>query len=196
MGRGDARGRGAIRQPARPRSALGPDGLPAQSPRAPKWADVPDDKWNDWRWQLSNRVNELDEVAEILELTEEEKAGAPDKFRVDITPYFISLIDLKDPADPIRQLIPSGEQSAFTGMMEDKPRRGPPFAGPGSGPPLPGPGADADHHPVRQLTAATARGRGSSATHPELQPSRARSPAGLHPPHAQIRDVLISVATA
>ena len=35
--------------------------------------------------------------------------GAPDKFRVDITPYFISLIDPKDPDDPIRrQVIPTG----------------------------------------------------------------------------------------
>ena len=109
-----------LRDPAR---RLGPDGLPAVSRRAPKWADVPDEKWNDWRWQLSNRVNELDEVAEILELTDEEKEGlsAPDKFRVDITPYFISLIDPKDPADPIRrQVIPLGrEAQAYTGMMED-----------------------------------------------------------------------------
>jgi lysine 2,3-aminomutase len=109
-----------LRDPAR---RLGPDGLPAVSRRAPKWQDVPDEKWNDWRWQLSNRVNDLEEVAEILELTDEERDGlsADDKFRVDITPYFISLIDPTDPNDPIRrQVIPLGrEQSAFVGMMED-----------------------------------------------------------------------------
>ncbi|HEU4573012.1 MAG TPA: hypothetical protein VFR93_10020, partial [Candidatus Limnocylindrales bacterium] len=109
-----------LRDPAR---RLGPDGRPAVSRRAPKWADVPDEKWNDWRWQLSNRVNDLEEVAEILELTDDEREGlgAPDKFRVDITPYFISLIDPKDPTDPIRrQVIPTGrEAQAFTGMMED-----------------------------------------------------------------------------
>src|SRR4051812_46767590 len=108
------------RDPAR---RLGPDGKPAVSRRAPMWADVPDDKWNDWRWQLSNRVNDLAEIEQILNLTEEERDGlsAPDKFRVDITPYFISLIDPDDPDDPIRrQVIPLGrEQSAFTGMMED-----------------------------------------------------------------------------
>jgi lysine 2,3-aminomutase len=108
------------RDPAR---RLGPDGRPAVSRRAPLWADVPDEKWNDWRWQLSNRVNELHEIEQILELTEEERDGlsAPDKFRVDITPYFISLIDPHDPEDPIRrQVIPLGrERSAFTGMMED-----------------------------------------------------------------------------
>ncbi len=45
-----------------PAMALGPDGRPARSRRAPKWADVPDEKWDDWRWQLSNRVNDLEEI--------------------------------------------------------------------------------------------------------------------------------------
>ena len=106
-----------------PSRVLGPDGKPAVSRRAPIWADVPDEKWNDWRWQLSNRVNDLEEIEQILELTDEEREGlsAVDKFRVDITPYFISLIDAHDPDDPIRrQVIPLGrEHVAFTGMMED-----------------------------------------------------------------------------
>ena len=108
---------------ADPARALGSDGKPAVSRRAPRWEDIPDAQWNDWRWQLSHRVNDLDEIEGILELTDEERAGlsAPDKFRVDITPYFISLIDPKDPNDPIRrQVIPLGrEQQAFTAMMED-----------------------------------------------------------------------------
>src|SRR5918997_944900 len=109
-----------LRDPAR---RLGPDGQPAVSRRAPLWADVPDEKWNDWRWQLSNRVNDLHELEQVLALTDDEREGlsAPDKFRVDITPYFISLIDPDDPNDPVRrQVIPLGrEHSAFTGMMED-----------------------------------------------------------------------------
>jgi lysine 2,3-aminomutase len=108
------------RDPAR---TLGPDGLPAVSRRAPIWADVPTEKWNDWRWQLSNRMNELSEIERVLNLTEEERDGlsAPEKFRVDITPYFLSLIDPDDPDDPIRrQVIPLGrEHQAFTAMMED-----------------------------------------------------------------------------
>jgi len=109
-----------LRDPAR---RLGPGGRPAVSRRAPLWADVPDEQWNDWRWQLSHRVNDLHEIEQILDLAEEEREGlsAPDTFRVDITPYFISLIDPKDPNDPIRrQVIPLGrEHTAFTGMMED-----------------------------------------------------------------------------
>jgi lysine 2,3-aminomutase len=109
--------------PRDPALALGPDGKPARSRRAPIWDDVPDEKWNDWRWQLSNRVNTLEEVGQVLNLTEEERAGltSDDKFRVDITPYFASLIGPDDPDDPIRrQVIPLGrEQQAFTAMMAD-----------------------------------------------------------------------------
>lgn len=109
--------------PRDPALVRGPDGRPARSRRAPLWADVPDDRWDDWRWQLSNRVNSLEEIEAILHLTDEERDGlsAPDRFRVDITPYFISLIDPDDPDDPIRrQVIPLGrEHQAFTAMMED-----------------------------------------------------------------------------
>ena len=102
-------------QPARPGPALGPDGEPARSRRAPYYADVPDEQWDDWSWQLSNRVNDLETFAQILELTDDEREGlgAPDKFRVDITPYFISLIDPDDPDDPIRrQVMPLGRGAA------------------------------------------------------------------------------------
>ena len=54
---------------ADPARALGADGNPAVSRRAPLWDDVPDAQWNDWRWQLSHRVNDLEEIEKILELS-------------------------------------------------------------------------------------------------------------------------------
>ena len=38
--------------PRDPARAMGLDGKPAVSRRAPIWADVPDEKWNDWRLSL------------------------------------------------------------------------------------------------------------------------------------------------
>jgi lysine 2,3-aminomutase len=94
-----------------------------ESKRAPAFKDVPDEKWNDWRWQLSHRLNSIDEIEKIITLTPSERKalGSPGLFRVDITPYFISLIQPDDPNDPIRkQIIPTaGEILPFTGMMED-----------------------------------------------------------------------------
>ena len=62
---------------------------PFISKRASTYADVPDEKWNDWRWQLSHRLNSVDEIEKVLPLTESERKALPSSglFRVDITPY-------------------------------------------------------------------------------------------------------------
>lgn len=92
-------------------------------PRPSLWADVPDELWDDWKWQLANRLNTLDDLQQIVHLTESEIQGmsAQDKFRVDITPYFASLIDPDNSDCPIRkQVIPQGrELEAFQGMNAD-----------------------------------------------------------------------------
>ncbi|MCA9976463.1 MAG: lysine 2,3-aminomutase, partial [Anaerolineales bacterium] len=91
--------------------------------RAPYWQDVPDEKWMDWRWQMSNRLNTVSELEKVINLTDAERAAlnANDLFRVDITPYFASLIDPNDPNCPVRkQVIPtSREMVPFQSMMED-----------------------------------------------------------------------------
>ncbi len=93
------------------------------SKRASIYADVPDEKWNDWKWQLSHRINTLSEFEQILRLTETERRALsmPGIFRVDVTPYFASLIEPNDANDPIRkQIVPtSSEMMLFSGMMED-----------------------------------------------------------------------------
>ena len=43
---------------------------PFVSKRAPIYADVPDEKWNDWRWQLSHRLNTVEEIEKVIPLTE------------------------------------------------------------------------------------------------------------------------------
>src|SRR5512139_447276 len=96
---------------------------PFLSKRAPFYADIPDEKWTNWRWQLSNRLNTVDEFDKVIPLTDSEKKAlsAPGLFRVDITPYFASLIDPEDPNDPVRkQVVPQEtEMVPFTAMMED-----------------------------------------------------------------------------
>jgi lysine 2,3-aminomutase len=93
------------------------------SKRLKFYADVPDEKWSDWRWQMSNRLNTVAELTNVLDLTDSERRAleAKDLFRVDITPYFASLIDPHDPHDPVRQqVIPTDRELVpFTSMMED-----------------------------------------------------------------------------
>ncbi len=89
----------------------------------PPWQEVPPEKWNDWRWQLANRLNTVDELSRVISLTPDEVEGlsASGRFRVDITPYFASLLDPEDPSCPIRrQVIPTEqERLPFTAEMVD-----------------------------------------------------------------------------
>ena len=97
-------------------------GMGAISRRASIWTDVPDNQWGDWRWQLSHRLNTPEELSQVLHLTPEEEQGCRSHhFRVDVTPYFASLIHPDDPNCPIRrQVIPTGKELvAFDGMFVD-----------------------------------------------------------------------------
>lgn len=96
---------------------------PFPSRRAPAFQNIPDNQWNDWRWQLSHRLNTVEDFTRVLKLTASEQRAleSSDLFRVDVTPYFVSLINPDDPDDPIRkQILPTAEEIVpFTGMMED-----------------------------------------------------------------------------
>ncbi|MBI5827623.1 MAG: KamA family radical SAM protein [Deltaproteobacteria bacterium] len=70
--------------------------------------------WNDWRWQLKNRITTLDLIRELIPLTRREEEGikrAKGRLKMGITPYFFSLIDRQDPKCPVRkQAIPRLEE--------------------------------------------------------------------------------------
>jgi lysine 2,3-aminomutase len=87
------------------------------------WEGVPSERWQDWRWQLSHRLNTVEELSQVIDLTPDEVTGlsAGGLFRVDITPYFASLMDRHDPNCPIRrQVIPTErEMVPFTAEMAD-----------------------------------------------------------------------------
>jgi len=88
------------------------ESLDVEEPPHP-WQHIPIEKWRDWRWQLSHRLNSIEELSQLINLTPDEIEGlsAPGLFRVDITPYFASLIDPDDPNCPIRkQVIPTGQE--------------------------------------------------------------------------------------
>ena len=82
------------------------------------WNDVPEEQWNDWRWQLKNRITSVEQLQKLLPtLTPEEHAGAvlaKTKLAMAITPYFFNLIDPADENCPIRrQVIPRLEETSM-----------------------------------------------------------------------------------
>ena len=65
--------------------------------------DVPDELWNDWKWQVANRIETLDDLKKYIKLTPEEEDGVKKcltTLRMAITPYYLSLINPDDPFDP------------------------------------------------------------------------------------------------
>lgn len=83
---------------------------------------ISDEEWNDWKWQVKNRITTLEELKKYIKLTkEEDDPRILQEYRMAITPYYLSLIDPDDPYDPIRkQAIPTNlELERYTGDLED-----------------------------------------------------------------------------
>jgi lysine 2,3-aminomutase len=80
------------------------------------WSNVSEADWNDWHWQLKNRITTAEQLQRLMpSLTPEEFAGAKlanHKLALAITPYFFNLIDPADENCPIRwQVIPRIEET-------------------------------------------------------------------------------------
>lgn len=77
----------------------------------PLWKDVTEEQWNSWEWQILNRITTVEQLEQVVNLTEEEKGGVKaslKKLKMAITPYYTTLIDPDDYNCPIRrQAIPT-----------------------------------------------------------------------------------------
>lgn len=82
-----------------------------KSRRKEFFPNVSDSDWNDWKWQVRNRIETLEELKKYIKLTAEEEEGVRKSLqtlRMAITPYYLSLINPNDPNCPVRkQAIPS-----------------------------------------------------------------------------------------
>jgi len=80
----------------------------------PLWAEVTEEQWFDWRWQVAHRITSLDQLKEVFDLTLEEEEGIVNclkSLRMAITPYYATLIDPKDLNCPIRkQAVPTSSE--------------------------------------------------------------------------------------
>jgi lysine 2,3-aminomutase len=88
------------------------------------WKETSSSDWNDWKWQLRNRVTTLEGLEKHLVLTPEERAGiilSGNKLALAVTPHYLNLIEPENPACPIRrQIIPQvGEGSVSPEEMAD-----------------------------------------------------------------------------
>jgi lysine 2,3-aminomutase len=86
------------------------------------WAGVGEGEWNDWRWQMKNRITTGAQLARLLpSLTPSEMAGAQlasHKLALAITPYFFNLIHPGEEHCPIRQQVVPRAEEADTAAWE------------------------------------------------------------------------------
>ena len=79
--------------------------------KAKYFPNVKDEEWKDWHWQVRNRIQSVESLKEYADLSKEEINQIQKvlgKFRMAITPYYFTLIDLDNPDCPMRkQAIPS-----------------------------------------------------------------------------------------
>ena len=90
----------------------------------PLWKRVSSKQWADWKWQVRNRITDVDTLAEVINLTPEEReeiANSAKYLRMAITPYYASLMDPDNPECPVRrQAVPtSNELHLSKDDMED-----------------------------------------------------------------------------
>jgi lysine 2,3-aminomutase len=94
---------------AYPKSALAP-----VSYRSYYYPGIANEEWNDWRWQFRNRITTLEQWNAFFPLSADERVAlrrVMREFRMGLTPYYLSLIDPHDPADPMRlQSAPSTQE--------------------------------------------------------------------------------------
>lgn len=72
----------------------------------PIYKNVTEEQWKDWQWQISNRITRIDQLEQVVNLTQDERQGVAvslKKLRMAITPYYSTLMDPNDEHCPVRQ---------------------------------------------------------------------------------------------
>lgn len=79
--------------------------------------------WNDWKWQLKNGVRTVDHLSEFLNLRRDEIEKileVNNLYPFVISPYYLSLINLKDINDPVRkQVVPDIKEIEIVSKNSD-----------------------------------------------------------------------------
>lgn len=86
--------------------------------------DVTSKEWNDWHWQIRNRITSVSELGRILTLSIDEKSainGSKRQIPLAVTPYYASLLEKNNPSQPLRRTVVPiiAENSLSPGESED-----------------------------------------------------------------------------
>lgn len=84
--------------------------------------DAAEEEWNDWHWQLKNRISSVSVLQKFMNLSDKEVQIFEEiskKYRWATTPYYLSLMDYEDMTYPInRMALPAGEENDLSGELD------------------------------------------------------------------------------
>ncbi len=78
-------------------------------------------EWQDWHWQLRNRIRDLASLGRMIRLSEDERhamSGAAGSLPLAITPYYASLLDPWNPKQALRRTVVPTVHEHFRGSGE------------------------------------------------------------------------------
>jgi lysine 2,3-aminomutase len=100
-------------------------GPKSQSLRERAFAQTTDAEWNDWKWQLRNRIRDVEGLASVLNLTPDERNTVDQlggQLPVGITPYYASIIDAEITGSGIRKtMVPTSAEFIHTAAEAEDP---------------------------------------------------------------------------
>ena len=89
------------------------------------WKNVTQEQWDDWHWQVQNRIDNLEDLKKVINLTPAEEEGiikSLEILRMGITPYYATLMDPNDPDCPVRkQAVPTMHETHKSDADMDDP---------------------------------------------------------------------------
>jgi lysine 2,3-aminomutase len=89
------------------------------------YPQVKNGQWNNWRWQITNRIETYEQLKQYIDLSPKETAALKTEkalFPFAVTPYYASLIDRFDYNDPLRKcVIPVTDEHLRSAEESDDP---------------------------------------------------------------------------
>ena len=84
--------------------------------------EATEENWNDYKWQLKNRISDVETLTKLISLDDEEIAAVQkigETYRWSISPYYLSLIDDNNRYDPIKlQSVPMVAEMLEEGLAD------------------------------------------------------------------------------
>ena len=93
-----------------------------QNQKIIKYFHVSYEDWNNWEWQMKNKIENVEQLKDIFDLSQNEYKTieiVSKKYRFAITPYYLSLIQKFNTDDPIyKQCIPQCDELNDIGKVD------------------------------------------------------------------------------